>query len=269
MSNIIKSHLVMDEPPKILSTLVIDNTEPSHTSEENSAASIELEKEKLEELKLESSNILSETENMILELMEKARTDAKNLINDAQEEASAARAQAQEEAGELRRQAQEEGYREGLEKARQEIEAERITALEQSQALIQEARQTKLQTMKSAEGDISRLVMAVSKKVIAAEIISNPKVITDIVREAISFLDDPENITVYVNPNDMENLMAGIDAHELTEPGEKEALVEVRPLDKIDAGGCVVDSEIGRVDARMETRMANVEKAMTQVAENG
>ena len=115
------------------------------------------------------------------------------------------------------------------------------------------------------ERDIFQLVMAISKKVIAGEIATNPQVIINIVREAIDFLDKPENITVYVNPHDLENLLAASKNHELAEPGAKEAAIEVCPVDRIEAGGCVVESDIGRVDAKVETRSASVERALLEV----
>lgn len=266
LSNIIKSHQVKSEHPKILSSFVLEAVE---VVEKNAIITepdtLQLEKEELEKLKQESSEILSETETMVLELLAKARDDAKNIINDAQEEVSVIRAKVYEEAGNIRIQAKEEGYREGLKKAQQEIEADRQAALEQSQALMEEARQTKLKTINSMERDIFQLVMAISKKITGAEIATNPQVIINIVREAISFLDQPDNITVYVNPNDLENLLNAIKVHEITEPGAKEAPIEVCPVDRIKPGGCMVESNIGRVDARVDTRSASVERALLEV----
>lgn len=266
MSRIIKSHQVKAESPKRLDAFIPGAIGVPETADAITPFDpLQLEKEKLEELKQESSVILNETENMVLELLEKARADAKSIINDAQEESAVLRAKVYEEAGSIRAQAKEEGYREGLKQAQEEIEADRQAALEQSQAIIEKARQTKLKTINSMERDIFQLVMAISKKVIAGEIATNPQVIINIVREAIDFLDKPENITVYVNPHDLENLLAAIKNHELVEPGAKEASIEVCPADRIEAGGCVVESDIGRVDAKVETRSASVERALLEV----
>lgn len=266
LSNIIKSHQVRAEHPKILGSFVLDEVElPEKTEASSDLDPLQQEKEELEKLKQESNEILSETEAMVLELLAKARDDAKNIINDAQEEASVIRAQVYEESGNIRIQAQEEGYREGLKKAQQEIEADRQAALEQSQALMEEARQTKLKTFNSMERDMFQLVMAISKKIIGTEIATNPQVIINIVRQAVSFLDQPENITVYVNPYDLENLLTAIDTHEITDPGAKEPPIEVCPADRIKPGGCVVESNIGRVDATVETRSASVERALLEV----
>lgn len=265
LSNIIKSHLVIEQP-KIISSFITDENEARDVINLIPTIDpVEIEKEELEKLRLESNNILSETETMVLELLEKARNDARNLITDAQDEASVIRTQVYEEADTIRNQAQQEGYREGLKKAQQEIETDRLAALEQSRTIMEEARQTKLKTINSMERDISQLVMAISKKIIAGELVTNPQVIINVVRKAISFLDNPENITVYVNPHDMEGLLAGIETHELTEPGAKETPIVVRPVDRIETGGCVVESDIGRVDARVETRAANVERALLEV----
>jgi flagellar assembly protein FliH len=262
LSNIIKRHLVMTEEPKILESFILDEIEsPSVIA----VSAVQTEKAELEILKQESRHILAETENMVLELLEKARSDAKTIISDAQEEAAVIRAGVYEEAGHMRQQAQEEGYRAGLKKASEEIETDRMAALEQSQVIIEEARQTKLAMFNSMERDITQLVMAVSKKIIAGEIATNPRVVTNVVREAINLLDSPENVTVYVNPHDMENLLEEIQEHELLEPGAGEFPIEVHPSDRIQLGGCLVDSDIGRVDARLEVRTASMEKALLEV----
>lgn len=232
-----------------------------------SATLADQEKEQLQKLQSESQQILAETENMVLELLEKARQDAQTIIQDAQEEAGLVRVQVYEEAGTIREQAREEGYREGLKQAQDEIEADRQAALEQSQAILEEARQTKIKAINSMERDISRLVMAVSKKIIAGELTTNPQIILHVVREAISFLDKPENITVYVNPHDLEKVLTGIETHELEE-GNHITPMEARATDRIAAGGCIIESDIGQVDARLQTREANVERALLEVADD-
>jgi flagellar assembly protein FliH len=266
LSNIIKSHQVKAEHPRIIDTFMPEEVEATPTADTAIEPDpLQLARDELEKLKEESTKILAETETMVLELLEKARSDAKNIISDAQEEASVIQAQAGEEAETLRKQSQEQGYREGLKKAQEEIEADRQASLQQSQAILEEARQTKLKTLNSMEREIFQLVMAISKKVIAGEIATNPNVIVNVVKEALNFLDKPENITVYVNPHDLENLLNTIKTHEITEPGAKETPIEACALDRIKPGGCIVDSDIGRVDAQVETRLASVERALWEV----
>ena len=226
---------------------------------------LEVEKAEIEELKRESQNILAETERIVMELLEKARDEAKAIISSAQDEADVLRAQVFEEARALRENARNEGYQQGLKQAQMEIEAVRQLALEQSRAIVEEARQNKLETLRSTETDMIRLIIAIAKKVIATELTLNPQVITNVVREAISYLDNPENIKVYVNPDELQILLDTIKMEGLYEIGRPEMEVELKADRRVSPGGCIVDSDSGYVDAQLATRMEKVEQAVMDV----
>ncbi len=53
-------------------------------------------------------------------------------------------------------------------------------------------------------------------------------------------------------------------SNNLSDIGNKVAL-DVKVDNRVSPGGVRLDSEIGTVDARMETRLANVEKAFQEV----
>ncbi|MDD4803376.1 MAG: FliH/SctL family protein [Syntrophomonas sp.] len=223
---------------------------------------IEQEKIEIEALRNESQKIFAETEQLVTELLEKARNEAQNIIGDAQEEAEVIRAQVQEEAEQIREKVRNDGYNDGLKRAQLEIEADRQMAIEQSQSLIEEARHTKIAILDSVENDIVHLAMAIAKKVIAAELSCNPRAIADIVRQAVSFLDNPYNIRVYVNPADIQYLMDSIANETLTEIGRPDLDIELKADQRIESGGCIVESSMGSVDAQLKSRIGKVEEAM-------
>jgi len=217
-------------------------------------------------LKEQSQIILAETENMVMELLQKARDEARGILSAAQEEAEMVRSQAEEEALQIRKRAEEEAYAEGLKRAQLDIEEDRQAALQQSKEIIEEARQTKIQIMRSCESDIVRLVMAVAKKVIASELATNPDIIINVLRESISYLDTPENITVYVNPRDLERLLDVTKKETFFDIGTNDVHLSFQADDRISPGGCSLESEGGSVDTRLETRIAAVEQALQEVS---
>jgi flagellar biosynthesis/type III secretory pathway protein FliH len=226
---------------------------------------LELEKQELEGIKLESQNILTETEQMVMELLQKARNEARDIITNAREEAEVVKTQAGEEAVSIRQKAHQEAYEKGLRQAQQEIEGDRQAAIQQSQALLEEARQSKLKVFRSCEGDIVRLVMAMVKKVIAGELNTNPDIIINILQEAIDFLDRPENITVYVNPQEVENILEVMDKGYLTDIGTNHINMDIKADERVSRGGCLLESDAGSVDAQLETRIASVNNAIQEV----
>ena len=267
MSNIIKNSNLTFAHPRIIEA-------NQKLEEETIAAEIEEElinqeelnqQDHLEAIREESNSILAETEKNIIDLLGKARTEALGIINSAQEDADYIRNQVLEESKSMREKANNQGYADGLKRAQTDIEADRQMALDQSQQIIEEARRTKIEILSSTETDMVRLVLAIAKKVIVADLMIQPEAIVEIVRQAIANLDDPDNLRVYVNPADIPVLTDAIVWSGLTEIGSRDINVEVKGDLRISRGGSVIESAGGTVDARLESRMETMEKAFLDV----
>lgn len=217
-------------------------------------------------LENESKKILQETEQMVVELLEKANIEAREIIANAQDEVDVLRNEVYEEASQLREEAKNAGYQEGLKLANEEIKADRGRAIKQNELIIEEARKTKLEIINSAETDIVRLILAITKKVIAGELATNPDTIINIVKEAISYLDNPQNVKVYVNPTEIDKLLELLDGELLTDIGSEDITIDIKGDKRITKGGCLIESENGSVDARIETKLTNIEKGLLEVS---
>lgn len=268
LSRIIKNSDLVVSHPKIIE--FFDTTKWKEEIEENTGLKLEAEKQEkeIQSLQEESEKILAETEKIVLEILEKARLEAKEILNIAQEDADVLREKANEEAILIREKAQNEGCQEGLKKAENEIENDRQLAIKRNQMLIEEARKNKLEIIRSTEADIVRLVMAVAKKVIVSEIQIHPEIIVDITRQAIEYLDHPDNVKVHVNPDEMKYLLDAIESEGLVDSIDDDVEINIKADKRISKGGCVIDSSNGSVDARYETRFENVENAISEVIGN-
>jgi flagellar assembly protein FliH len=271
LSRVIKNEQAILTPPITIDAFELAVTEDELENEvtfaddHNQINLLEIEKQEIEKIKQESQKILTETEQMVIELLQKARDEARDIITNAREEAEVIKMQAGEEAVAIRQKAHKEAYEEGLRQAQQEIEGDRQAAIQQSQALLEEARQSKLKVLRSSEADMVRLVMAMVKKVIASELKTNPDIIINILQEAIDFLDRPENITVYVNPQELDNVLEVMDNGHLTDIGSNTINIDIKVDKRISPGGCLLESDAGSVDAQLETRIASVNNAIQEV----
>ena len=270
MSKVIKNEQAILTPPIVIDSVELNQIENKmensviHNKDDHNNT-LKIEKQEIEKIKQESQKILKETEQMVMELLQKARDEARDIITNAREEAEVIKMQAGEEAVAIRETAHKEAYEEGLRQAQKEIEGDRQAAIQQSQALLEEARQSKLKVFRSCEADMVRLVMAMVKKVIASELITNPDIIINILQEAIDFLDRPENITVYVNPQEVENILEVMDKGYLTDIGSNNINIDIKADERISRGGCLLESDAGSVDAQLETRIASVNNAIQEV----
>lgn len=226
------------------------------------ALQVAQEKENLENLKSESEKVITETEGLVNEILEKARGEARSIISLAKEDAEQIVLQAEQEAQKLL----QEGYEEGLRKAQEEVKDDQQKAIEQSKEILEEARRSKLEIISSAEEEIISLVIAITRKVIASELQMRPELIKNIVKEAVEILDSPENVKVSVNPEDIELLTEKLCSAELFEIGNKRMEISLKPDNRISRGGCIVESNSAIVDATMETRIQNIDNALKEVA---
>lgn len=261
MSKIIKNSRIVSNP-RIIETI---NLPPLGLNNDNFIPVNETknaEKSEVELLRNESEKIIKETENMVIELLQKAREEARLIIAEAQEEADVIRSKVYEEAQEIRKQAEKEGYEEGLNKAEEEMQKARAEAELKCQEIIEEARRIKLEIMHSVEDDMVRLAVAIAKKIIVAELKTNRESILEVIREAISFLDQPENITLRVNPQDMKILNLLMEKGDFADIESEAINMELKPDSRISPGGVVVESDKGMVDAQIETRISSIEEAL-------
>lgn len=111
-----------------------------------------------------------------------------------------------------------------------------------------------------AEPEIVELVLTIAGKVIGKLVAENPEVIRSVVHEALeSALGD--RIVVRLNPEDFSIIMAG--DHEFRQIIDKTRRLSFREDESISKGGCVVETEIGTIDAQIETQLGAIRKALT------
>ena len=161
---------------------------------------------------------------------------------------------------EIHRQAYEKGLRQGQEDGRiaaQGKAAPLIMALEKTLAELDGVRNRIKQQL---EREVVELAMHVARKVIQREVSVSDDAIIAVVKEALTHLDDPEKISIRLNPLDLKRLQ---------EAGER-SQAAFENLDNIhfeedagiESGGCYIHTEYGEVDARLEEQLRHIEEAL-------
>lgn len=150
---------------------------------------------------------------------------------------------------------EKDGFHTGQLKARQESEAalgERVQRLEK---LMQHLLEPIAEQDKQLEHGLITLVSHMVQQVIRREMAIDSSQIRLVLREALKLLPmGAQNIRIHVNPQDFEMIKALRERHEESwRILEDEALLP---------GGCRVESESSRIDASVETRMAQALKLL-------
>lgn len=181
----------------------------------------------------------------------KASDKARVVLQAAQQDA----AQIREEAKSLLAQVQQEMERskqEGLEQGKQE-------GLQNSLEMLFRVKELRSKLFADNEKEIVRLVFEIAKKVIGREFNQNDKAIMNVIRLALSDAVG-DKIIVRLNPKDYEIVKKN--EKELFEAVETGTSLNFKEDMDVQAGGCVVDTDIGTIDAQLDTQLHAIKKAL-------
>lgn len=173
-----------------------------------------------------------------------ARVEARRILAQAENDAAEIRQQAES----MAREARETAYREGTE-----------SALCEWQTLLLEAREQRDQALAGIERDVLRLAVKIAEKILGRELERDKEAIVDIVATALRQARRNEMITLRVNPGDLP--VVEQHRHRFEHSGRNQFL-DIVPDPAVTAGGCVIESESGAIDAQLGTQLRVLERAL-------
>jgi flagellar assembly protein FliH len=107
-----------------------------------------------------------------------------------------------------------------------------------------------------ARSDALEIGFLVAERILEQEIGSNPRALISLVRSAMRRLAESRQITVQLCPGDHARIKHG----DVDTSGLASVKLEVDPA--LGPGDCRVVSELGQVDGRLATRLAEVRKSI-------
>ena len=173
-----------------------------------------------------------------------ARLEANKIIQEAENKATEILFKAEQEAENMRI----EAHQEGTEKALAEYEQNLI-----------EAQEIRERVWRETEKDLLRLSVRLAEKIIGREIEKDSKTVIDIVNVALQNARQQEKLTVRVNPQDLPMLEK---ENKKFASNGRVKFIDFVADPRVSAGGCLIESEVGTIDARLETQMRVIERAL-------
>lgn len=175
-------------------------------------------------------------------------------------------AEARVEAEDIRRQASvegvQQGYEQGMAQAREELRAEMAPVFEELRNSIKGVMDYRDEVLRLAEQEIFELAVLISKKVLHSELQIRPEAVLEVIRHALDRAVGWGKATAQVNPEDY----AFLEEHRLllNEEAEGVALARMESNPSIARGGCLLESNFGEIDARLEKQVETVENALRE-----
>ena len=116
------------------------------------------------------------------------------------------------------------------------------------------------QMLEQAEESIVKVVIALTRKIIFKEPFITEEVLLKIIRNSLSMVVDPTGLKIKVNPEDLKILNES--KKSLEEIIGKNADISIESDTAILKGGCIIETDFGDIDARIESQLEIMEKVL-------
>jgi len=150
------------------------------------------------------------------------------------------------------------GRQEGLDNAENNLE----TAAQAFATAAEEISRVRESMARNSGKDMLRLVMAISEQIIRREVAADSKVLLTIIENALQASVRTDQYRIQVNPVDLESVTQQKPLFLASISGLKNLSIEADP--QISPGGCRVDSELGDVDATIETQLETIRQSLSE-----
>jgi flagellar assembly protein FliH len=212
-------------------------------------------------------------------IMQDAEEFAEATVRRATEEADLLKSQACEEieswwqerrendeqtVSEARDQGHTLGYQEGILKADEVVRAEYRQMIEEARSVLEHSYRIKRQIIQEAEPFLIELSTAIAEKIIQHQLTVSPEWVAELARGVLARKREKGIVTLCVTPGHFsffqemrEELLMSLDS---------QAELEIVPDATVTDYGCVIRSEYGSVDARIDTQLNEIKSVLLQLA---
>jgi flagellar assembly protein FliH len=129
-------------------------------------------------------------------------------------------------------------------------------------AALKQVDQLRTQMARNSRDDMLRLVMAIAEQIIHREVSIHADIITQVIDEALKASVRADHYRIKVNPVDL----AAVNEHKplflASISSLKNLMVEADPA--VTAGGCKIESDLGEVDATLETQLVAIRQVLQE-----
>jgi type III secretion protein L len=174
-----------------------------------------------------------------------ASLEAKDILAKAHEQAAQLIEDARQEKDALFEESSERGYAAGLDKWNEALA---------------EAWSRRDDFLSRNEAELVKLAVAIAEKIVRRSVEAGSDVVLQTVKEALKSVRGERRITIKVNPSEEDELREQANSLKLLGSEVGDLVIVGNP--SVSAGGCIVESELGVIDAQIDTQLASIEKAL-------
>jgi flagellar assembly protein FliH len=150
----------------------------------------------------------------------------------------------------------EEGYAAGMAAVEQAM-AEQVRRLT---AIVSGVHESHAAFFRAAERQVVDLSLQIAEKVVEREVENMPDLAVNVIRSALEEMDARTAVRVRANPDDVELLRRRWT--QVVPPGVGPDRIELQADERVQAGGAIIETTHGQVDAQLDSKLAQLGNAL-------
>jgi flagellar assembly protein FliH len=274
------SHLSVNEEEDEDKEVIEEYTGPTADDLRREAEAFKMrwedEKERMiNNARTEAENIIKDAQEAAFQEVKRKTDEAQVLKQEAEDEAALIINEAKMKAGEAerevrksleaeRKEAREKGKEDGREAGFEEGKAEVERLIQRTQVVLERAQDKRGEILAEAEQEIVDLVLLIARKVIKVISENQRNVIVSNVVQALRKVKARGNVIIRVNMADLK--LATERKQDFIQMLEGAKSIQVIEDGAVDSGGCIIETDFGEIDARISSQLAELESKILEIS---
>ncbi len=194
---------------------------------------------------------------------QEAEEEAKRIVEEARGQAERELDDARRRVSEIEEEARATGEREGREQGFGEGKAEVERLIAQLHSIINRAIEKRNEIIEQSETEVVNLVLQIAKKVVKVISENQKNVVINNVIQALRKLKSRGEIIIKVNLEDVQ--LTSDHVKDFMRMVEGVRSITVLEDTSVDRGGCVIETDFGKIDARISSQLKEIEERITDL----
>lgn len=211
-----------------------------------------------------SAQILQQAETEAASILEEARRQSESLLAETRKQTEMMLQEANLQVEGILTEARASGFQQGFLAGQSEAESQYRSKIDESLELMRQIESDQKKRLLQSEQQLIELSVEIAQRIIEKQLETDNEWIVNTVKSALAEAVDQSKIEIYAHPEDIPMLAANKEEF-LSSFASRIDLFFVAEL-SIRQGGCVLHTPIGTIDARLDTQLNEVRRALLEVA---
>ncbi|WP_295295984.1 flagellar assembly protein FliH [uncultured Brachyspira sp.] len=217
----------------------------------------------IEDAKNQAFEIFKAKQNEVHIMSEQAKVDASRIIQDANAEKERIQSESESIKDAAYKEGYAKGYDEGFEKSFADGNNDLIKLNEKLKKILAETINKRNEIIDTAEAQLIEVAILIAKRVVKMLTEKDKGIVIRNIQEALRRIKGRTKITIRVNIDDLE--ISARHKDEFYQMLDKIEGVTVLEDPNVDVGGCMIETDFGDIDARINTQLNEIETAIKEV----